>query len=186
MHDYKKGPSCCISSVPAPLSASGKPSPQRSPLFSTTLSVPSRLTPPLSPCVGPGASLELGVAPRPEGPTPLPSLSSDAVDRASELHISVACPPHCELVLSIMSGRCTVVHGRHPCSPSRRPSSRWPPPPAPRCTLYVSSSRQSCRCTHAVSHVGISLGNPHAPCRTTPGQAMPYSAGPHLVARCCW
>jgi hypothetical protein len=68
-------------------------------------------TPPLSLFVGPGASPELGVSPRPKEPTPSPPLSSDAVDRAGELHPSVARPPHCELVLSIVSGKCIVVHG---------------------------------------------------------------------------
>jgi hypothetical protein len=149
----------------------------RSPLFFATSSVPSHLTPPLSPCACPGASPELGVAPRPEEPTPSPPLSSGVVDRAGELHISVARPPHCELVLSTVSGRCVVVHGRHPYSPSHRPSSRRPPPTVPCCALCASSSCQSGRGMRIVSRVGVGLGNPHAPCRTTPGQATPYSAG---------
>jgi hypothetical protein len=37
---------------------------------------------------------------------------------------------------------------------------------------------------HAASRVGVGLGNPHAPCRTTPGQAMPCSAGSLCGARC--
>jgi hypothetical protein len=111
MHNYKRRPSCCISSVPAPLSTSGKPSAPCSPLFSATSLVPSHLTPPLSPCAGPGASPEIGFAPRPKEPTPSPSLSYDAVDRAGELHNSVAHPPHCELVLSTVSGRCAMVLG---------------------------------------------------------------------------
>jgi hypothetical protein len=116
--------------------------------------------------------------------TPSPVLSSGAVYHASELRISVSHPPHCELVLSTMSGRCAVVHGRRPCSPSRRPSSRWPLVIAPGYALCTSSSRQSCRNTHAVSHVGVSLGHPHAPCRTMPGQVTHCSAG-SLHAACC-
>jgi hypothetical protein len=138
----KGGPHVASRPHQRPLSASGNPSPSRSPLFSVTPSVPSHLTPPLSPCAGPGALPELGVAPRTEGPTPSPPLSSDAVDSAGELRISVARPPHYELVLSTVSGRCTVVHGRCLCSPSRRP-----PPPVPRSALCASSSRQSNRCT---------------------------------------
>jgi hypothetical protein len=178
-HGYKRRPSCCTSFAPAPLSAFGKPSPPCSPLFSIVPSVQSHLTPPLSSCTDPGALLELGVAPQPEELTPSPSLSSGAVDRASELRISVACPPHCELVLSTMSGRCTMVHGQRMCSPSRRP-----PPTTPRCALCVSLSRQSYRDTRAASRVGVSLGNPHAPCQTTPGQAMPCSVGSLRGAHC--
>jgi hypothetical protein len=85
------------------LSASGKPSPLRSPLFSTTPSVPSYLTPPLSPCTGPGASPDLAAAPRPEGPAPSPSLSSSTVDRtesfaspSSTLHVVISCLGLCQ------------------------------------------------------------------------------------------
>jgi hypothetical protein len=184
MHGYKRGPSRCISSAPAPMFASGKPSPSRSPLFSTTPSVPSHLTPPLFPCAGPGASPELRVAPRPKELTPSPSLSSNAINRVGELRISVACPPHCELVLSTVSGRCAVFHGWRLCSPSRRPSSCQLPPTTPRCALCASSLRQSCRGTRAASRVGVVLGNPRTPCQTTSGQAMPCSASSLRGARC--
>jgi hypothetical protein len=163
--------------APAPLATSGKLSQSRSPLFSTMPSVQRHITPPLYPCVGPGASPEHGVAPQPEELTPSPMLSSGAVDHIGELRISVACPPHCELVLLTMSGRCAVVHGRCPCSPSHQPSSRWPPPTAPRCTLCALSSHQSCHGTRTASCVGVGLGNPRAPCQTTSSQVMPCSAG---------
>jgi hypothetical protein len=97
-----------------------KPSPLRSPLFSTTPPVPSHLTHPLSPCAGLGALPELRVAPRPEEPTLSPLLSSGVVDRVGEFRISITRPPHYELVLSTVSARCAVVHGQRPCSPSRR------------------------------------------------------------------
>jgi hypothetical protein len=116
--------------------------------FPPTPSVPSHLTSPLSPCAGPRALPKLGVAPRPEEMTPSLLLSSGTIYHAGELHISVAHPPHCELVLSTISGKCMVVHGRCQCSPSHRSSSRRSSPTAPR-----------------------------GPCWTTSGQAMPYSVG---------
>jgi hypothetical protein len=63
------------------------------------------------------------------------------------------------------------------------PPTVQPPPTAPRCALCASSSRQGCCGTRATSHVGVSLGNPRTPCQTTPGQAMPYSAGSLRGAR---
>jgi hypothetical protein len=118
MHGYKRRPPHCISSAPAPLSASSKSSPPCSPLFSATPSVPSHLTRPLYPCVGPGASPDLGAAPRPEGSTSLPLLSSGAVDRAGELRFSAIHPPRCDLVPWTMSGRCVKGHGCAPWTPS--------------------------------------------------------------------
>jgi hypothetical protein len=141
-------------------------------------------SPLLSPCAGPGASLELRVVSGPKEPTPSPLLSSGAVDCPGELRISIARPSHWELVLSAVLGRCGVVHGRRSCSPSRRSTSRQPHLTAPRCTLCTSSSCQSCHGTHAASHVGVGLGNPRAPCRTTTGQATPCSAGSLRGARC--
>jgi hypothetical protein len=90
------------------VSASGKPSPPHSPLFSTTSSVPSHLAPPLSSYTGPKASAEPRAAPQPEGQAPSPPLSSGAVDRAGEFCPSVTRLPRCKLGLSIMSGECTV------------------------------------------------------------------------------
>jgi hypothetical protein len=37
---------------------------------------------------------------------------------------------------------------------------------------------------HAASHVGVGLGNPRAPCQTTPSQVTPYSVGSLRGARC--
>jgi hypothetical protein len=118
MHGYKRRPPHCISSAPAPLSASSKSSPPCSPLFSTTPSVPSHLTRPLYPCAGPGASPCLRAAPRPEGPASLLLLSSGAVDHAGELRFSAIHPPRCDLVPWIMSGRCVKGHGCAPWTPS--------------------------------------------------------------------
>jgi hypothetical protein len=124
------------------LSASGKSPPHHVTSISATPSVPSHLTRFPSSSAGQGASPELGVAPRATRPPPSQSLSSSTVDHASELRISVARPPHCKLMLSTMSGKCTVVHGRRPCSPSYQPSSCRPPPPAPRCVPCTSCGRQ--------------------------------------------
>jgi hypothetical protein len=77
-----------------------------------------------------------------------------------------------------------VVHQWRPCSPSCRLSNRRQPPTAPRCALYASSSRQSYHSTRAVSHVGVGLGIPRAPCWTTPGQATPCSVGSLHGAHC--
>jgi hypothetical protein len=89
------------------------------PLFSATSSVPSHLTPPLSPYAGPRASPEPRAAPQPEGPTPSPPLSSGAVDRAGEFRPSVARLPRCELGLSIVSGEYTVGWGSLRCTSCR-------------------------------------------------------------------
>jgi hypothetical protein len=86
------------------MSASGKPSLPHQPLFSATSSVPSCLTPPLSPYVGPRASAEPRAAPQPEGSAPSPPLSSDTINRAGEFRPSVAYLPRFELGLSTMSG----------------------------------------------------------------------------------
>jgi hypothetical protein len=93
------------------VSAFGKPSPPRSPLFSTTSSVLSHLTPPRSQYAGHRASPEHTVAPRPEGPAPSPPLSSSTVDRTGELCLSVVRPPRFDSPLGIVSGRCAEVHG---------------------------------------------------------------------------
>jgi hypothetical protein len=117
------------------VSASGKMSPWRSPLFSTTSSVPSYLTPPLSPYVGPRASPEPRATPRPEGPAPSLTLSSGAVDCAGELRLSVARPPYFNSVPRTVSGRCTEVHGCFPWTSSPGPSSHRPSLAAPCHTL---------------------------------------------------
>jgi hypothetical protein len=99
------------------VSASGKPSPPHPPLFSTASSVPSHLTPPLSPYTDPRASPEPNAAPQSEGPTPSPPLSFDAITRTGELCPSIARLPRCELGLSIMSGECTMGWGSLRCTP---------------------------------------------------------------------
>jgi hypothetical protein len=119
------------------VSAPGKPSPQRLPLFSATLSVPSHLTPPLSPCVGPRALPEPRVTPRPGGPAPSPPLSSGAIDRVSELHLSVVHPPRFDSAHGTVSGRCAEVHGCFPWTSSHRPSYRRPLLAAPRHALHA-------------------------------------------------
>jgi hypothetical protein len=101
------------------VSAFGKPSLPRSPLFSTTSSVLSHLTPPRSPYAGPRASPELRVAPRPEGPAPSLSLSSSTVDCNGELRLSVVRPPRFDSPLGIVSGRCAEVHECFPWTSSR-------------------------------------------------------------------
>jgi hypothetical protein len=151
------------------LSASGKPSPPRSPLFSATLPVPSHLTPLLSPCAGPGASPYLGAVPRTEGPTPSPPLSYRAVDRAGELRISVVRPPRWNLEPWIVSCRCVEGHGCAPWTPSHGLSSHRPPPPMPR---GAPSPRVARRVDLDVVRPGFAL-------RTTSCQAMPYSTGLH-------
>jgi hypothetical protein len=110
----KGGPPVASHPHQRPLSASGNPSPPRSPLFSATPSVLSHLTPPLSLCAGPGASPELIAAPRPKGPTHSLLLSSGAVDRDGELRISVARPRRCDLMPWIVSHGCAKAHG---CAP---------------------------------------------------------------------
>jgi hypothetical protein len=67
------------------VSTSGKPSPPHCLHFSAAPLATSRLTPPLSPCAGPGALQGPGVASSPVQVTPSPPLSSGAIDHASEL-----------------------------------------------------------------------------------------------------
>jgi hypothetical protein len=119
------------------VSASGKPSPPRSPLFSATLLVPSHLTPPLSLYAGPRASPEPRAAPRPEGLAPSSTLSSDTVDRADELCLSVVQPPRFNSTPGTMSGRCTEVHRCFPWTSSSGSSSHRPSLAAPRHVLRV-------------------------------------------------
>jgi hypothetical protein len=141
------------------LFASGKLSPPCLPLFSATPSVPSHLTPPLSPCVGPGPLLDLRAAPRLEGSTPSPPLSCGDVDRAGELRISIVRPPRCDLVPWTMSGRCDEGHGCTPWTPSHGLSSCRLPPPAPR---GVPSP-------HVAHRVDLNVVCPWPTLRTTPG-----------------
>jgi hypothetical protein len=142
------------------VSTSGKPSPPHSPLFS---SVPSHLTPPLSLYTGPRASPEPRAAPQPEGPTPSPTLSSGAVDRAGELCLSVVHPPHFDSMPGTMSGRCAKVHGCFPWTYSHgsfghRPSlaapHRAPVPCGPRHGLSMVSALG-----HAMPTSAPSLGS---------------------------
>jgi hypothetical protein len=149
------------------VSASGKPSSSRSPLFSTTSSVPSHLTPPLSPYAGPRAPPGPIAAPQPEGPAPSPSLSSGVVDRASELRLSVVHPPRFDSAPGTMSGRCTEVHGCFPCTSSRGPSNRRPSLAVPR--------RASTSCT--TRGVDLNVVCPRPSLRTTSCQAAPHRSG---------
>jgi hypothetical protein len=107
IHIYKRRPPLHLVRT-STVSTSGKPSPLHPPMFSTASSVPSRLTPPLSPYVGPRASPEPRATPQPEGLAPSPPLSSGAVDRIGEFRPSVARLPRFELGLSIVSGECTM------------------------------------------------------------------------------
>jgi hypothetical protein len=67
------------------VSTSGKPSSSHRLCFSAAPSVPSRLTPPLSPCAGPRAPQGPEAASSPVQVTPSPSFSSGAIDRVGEL-----------------------------------------------------------------------------------------------------
>jgi hypothetical protein len=113
-------------------STSGKPSPPHSPLFSTTSSVPSHLTPPLSPYTGPRTSPEPRTALEPEGLAPSPPLSSDAVDHAGELRLSIIFPPRFDSTPGTISGRCAEVQGCFPWTSSRGSSNRRTSLAAPR------------------------------------------------------
>jgi hypothetical protein len=169
MHDYKRRPSHCISFTPAPLSTSDKPSPLCSPLFSTTPSVPSHLTPLLSPCAGLGALPDLRAAPQPEGLVSSLPFCSGAVDHARELRFSTVCPPHCDLVPWTMSGSYVEGHGCTMWTPSHGPSSHRPPPLVPR---GAPSQR-------AVHRVDLDVVCPRPALQATPCQVMPYSTGLH-------
>jgi hypothetical protein len=158
----------CTSAV----SASGKPSPSRSPLFSANSLVPSHLTPHLSPYAGPRASPKPRAAPRPEGPAPSPPLSSDAVDRAGELCLSIVRPPRFDSALGTVSGRCTEVHGCFPWTSSRRSSSRRPSLAAP-CRVLTS------RAAHCVDLDVVCL---RPPLWATSCQATPHRSGRHPCA----
>jgi hypothetical protein len=150
---------------------SGKPPPPRLTSVSVTPSVLSYLTRFPSSCIGPGALPELGAALRAAGSPPSPPLSFDDVNRAGELRISVARPPHCNLVLSTVLGRCVVAHGCAPWTPSRRPANRCPAPHAPHCALCASPPHSG-RCRVCPPRrVGGDVGRPHAVLWATPGQA---------------
>jgi hypothetical protein len=84
IHGYKSRPPLHLVHNCA-VFTSGKPSPPHRLYFSTAPSVPSRLTPPLSPCAGPGAPQGPGAASSLVQVTPSPPLSSEAIDRAGEL-----------------------------------------------------------------------------------------------------
>jgi hypothetical protein len=90
-----------------------------------------------------GASPDFKDTPQPEGPAPSPPLSSSALDHASELRISIVCPPHCDLVPWTMSGRCAEGHGCALSTPSHGPSSHLRPCHAARhchalCAMWTS------------------------------------------------
>jgi hypothetical protein len=107
IHIYKRRPPLHLVRTSA-VSTSGKPSPPHPPMFSTASSVPSRLTPPLSPYAGPRASPEPRATPQPEGLAPSLLLSSGTVDRVGEFRPSVSRLPRFELGLSTVSGECTM------------------------------------------------------------------------------
>jgi hypothetical protein len=71
------------------LSAFGKLPPPRLASVPATWSVPSHLTPPLSPCAGHRALLEPRAAPRLEGLAPSPPLTFGAINHAGELRLFV-------------------------------------------------------------------------------------------------
>jgi hypothetical protein len=89
--------------------------------------------------------------------------------------------PHYELVLSTVSGGCAVVHGQRPCSPSHNR-------PVDGCLcLHRAAHHRHAPCVPspcATRRVDVDVVHPQSALRTTPGQAMPYSAGPHPWA-CC-
>jgi hypothetical protein len=150
------------------VSASGKPSPSHSPLFSTTSLVPSHLTSPLSPYAGPRASPEPRAARQPEGPAPSPPLSSDAVDHAGELRLFVIHPPRFDSAPGTVSGRCTEVYGCFPWTSSIGSSSH-------RSSLAAPASRAACR-------VHLDVVCPRPPLRATLCQAAPHCLGHQLCA----
>jgi hypothetical protein len=110
IHGYKRRPPLHLIRNRA-VSASGKPSLPHHLCFSVAPSVPSRLTPPLSSCAGPGAPRGPGAASSPVQVTPSLLLSSGAVAAPVSFHLLVARPPSCELVLLAMSGGFTMRLG---------------------------------------------------------------------------
>jgi hypothetical protein len=168
------------------LSAFGKLPPPRLASVPTTLLVPSHLTPPLFPCVGPRASPEPRAAPRPEGPAPSPPLSSGTIDRADELRLSVVRPSRFDSVPGTVSGRCTEVHGCFLWTSSRGSSSRWSSLAAPRralravwtSTWSVHAHRfrphRAKRCTIARIDIHAQLG--HRIAASEPPRAVPRHA----------
>jgi hypothetical protein len=100
-------------------------------------------------------------------PPPFAPLSSGAVDHGGELCISVTRRPHCELVLSTVSGGCTMAHGCFLWAPSHRPTNRHPALPA----LYTAPLRLG---RHHVCHarrVGGDMGIHtlcYGPCQARP------------------
>jgi hypothetical protein len=107
MHGYKRrSPSA---SHPHQCS---KPSLPNSPLFSTTSSVQSHLTPPLSSYACPRA-----------------------INHTGELRLSVVRPPRFDSAPGTVSGRCAEVHGCFPWTSSHGPSSCRPSLTAPRHAL---------------------------------------------------
>jgi hypothetical protein len=113
-----KGGHLCISSAPAlcppPVSHHRR---TRLCLHRSIDAKPSH--PPLSPYVGPGASLSFRPASQIKKATPSPPLSSSAIDRVGEFRPSVARLPRFELGLSTVSGECTVGWRSLWCTPCR-------------------------------------------------------------------
>jgi hypothetical protein len=107
-----KGGHLCISSAPTPC-------PQHPPLFSAASSVPSRLTPRLSPYACPRGSLDSRATPQPEGPALSLSLSSGAVDRTGEFRPLVARLSRFDLELATVSSECIVGWGSLQCTHCR-------------------------------------------------------------------
>jgi hypothetical protein len=152
------------------VSASGKLSPPHSPLFSATSSVPSHLTPPLSPYAGPRASPEPRAAPQPKEPAPSPPLSSSTIDRADELRLSVVRPPRFDSVPGTMSGRCTEVHGCFLWTSSHRSSSHRPSLAVPHRAPTPRTARR----------VDLDVVYLWPPLRATPCHAAPHRLGRQL------
>jgi hypothetical protein len=108
------------------VSASGKLSPLRLPMFPTTSSMPSHLT---------------HLSPRMQVPEfrQSPELLPDPKDwyRNGELRLSVVCPPRFDSAPGTVSGRCVEVHECFLWTSSRGSSSRRASQAAPRRAMCV-------------------------------------------------
>jgi hypothetical protein len=136
--------------------------------ISTTSSVPSHLTPPLSPCVGPRALPEPKAAPQPKGLAPSPPLSSGAIDCAGEVRLSVVCPPRYNSAPGTMSGRCTR-------GPQMLPVDMFP-------RAVQSPAVAGSATPHTTRHVDLNVVCPRPPLWATSCQVMPHCSGQHLYA----
>jgi hypothetical protein len=174
------------------LFTSGKLPPLRLASVPATLSVPNHLTPPFSLCAGSRTSPEPRATPRLEGPAPSPPLSSDAINRAGELCLSVIRPPRFDSLLGTVSVRCAEVHGCFPWTSSRGPSNRRASLAAPRhalravwtSTWFVHGlrfgPRRARQCPIARVNLRAQLGRQVA----TVSHATTRALSVHAVCRC--